>query len=112
MLVTKPLIFTGQRLQVNLDAGGGGSLIVEVHDATASSSSAGDAYGGSGPPLLASLPLSFNAVDLIVMWESGASILGNATAVAAFSGMPIRLVMRMQDCKLYGFRFVNGDNNM
>ena len=25
-----------QRLQVNLDAGGGGSLIVEVHDAAAS----------------------------------------------------------------------------
>ena len=53
---------------------------------------------------------SFNAVNLVVMWESRASILGNATAVAAYSGMPVRLVMRVQDCQLYGFRFVNGEN--
>ena len=84
---------------------------MEVHDAAASPSSVDNAYSrGSGPPLLASLPLSFNAVDLVVMWESRASILGNATAVAAYSGKPVRLVMRMQDCKLYGFRFVNGEN--
>ena len=98
-------------VQVNLDAGGGGSLVVEVHDA-ASTVTTATPNGAPAPlPLLVSLPLSFNAVDLAVMWpgpSDAASALGNSTAVAEFSGMAIRLVMRMQDCKLYGFRFVDG----
>jgi hypothetical protein len=29
----------------------------------------------------------------------------NTTAVAALSGTPVVLVLRMQDCKLYGLQF-------
>jgi hexosaminidase len=81
---------------VNLEASGGGSLTVQLHDAASTNNE---------HPLLTSTPLVLNGIDLVVYWGATQSHVGNATAVAPFSGLPVRLVMTMQDCNIYGFQF-------
>eukprot|EP01051_Picozoa_sp_SAG22_P025931 SAG22_NODE_7928_length_697_cov_0.591973_1_plen_116_part_00 len=88
MLCTKPLL--------NLYAGGGGSLVVEVRRAGA---------GEAGPALLTSAPLTHNGVELEALWGETAAWPGNATAIGELAGAPVVLTMRMQACSLYGFRF-------
>ena len=96
MLHTKPFIFKGTRMLINLEASGGGSLTVQLHRA----SSTNDDH-----PLLTSKPVVLNGVDLVVSWGATKSHVGNATAVATYAGVAIRLVMTIQDCNLYGFQF-------
>jgi hypothetical protein len=94
-LTTHPLRFQGRRLLVNLDAGGGGSLYVEVFRAGAL----------TGSPLLRSVPLVANGVALETQWGGTLSKFANATAIGALSGVPIVLRLIMQDCSLYSLRF-------
>ena len=99
VLRTKPFVFSGRQLLVNLDPGGGGSLTVVVRE-----------HDADGPILLTSLPLVYNGVDLPVLFGASSPLFGgNATAdaVAPFAGVPIQLTMILQDCQLYGFRFAN-----
>ena len=96
LLQTRPLVFSGTRLLLNLDSSGGGSLSVEVRHAESS---------GEWPALLSSMPISANGVELEVFWNGTPTSGGNATAVAAFEGVPIVLTMHMMDCELYSFRF-------
>jgi hypothetical protein len=103
VLTTKALVYKGSKLFMNLDAGGGGSLYVQVYLAPR----------GNGPvtgqPVLTSNFLVHNGIDLEVEFVSGAQWGGgrrvNTTGVAALAGTPVVLVLRMQDCKLYGLRF-------
>jgi hypothetical protein len=95
VLHTKPFIFKGTRMLINLEASGGGSLTVQLYHASSTS----DDY-----PLLTSTPVVLNGVDLVVSWGATNHV-GNATAVATYAGVPVRLVMTMQDCNLYGFQF-------
>lgn len=96
VLHTKPFIFKGTRMLINLEASGGGSLTVQLYHA----SSTNDDH-----PLLTSTPVVLNGVDLVVSWGATKSHVGNATAVATYAGVAVRLVMTMQDCNLYGFQF-------
>ena len=59
MLTTKPIIYRGDKLLINLDAGGGGSLFVQVFTTDDSQ------------PLLTSNFLVHNGVDLEVAFASG-----------------------------------------
>ena len=97
VLTTKDFVFAGHRLLLNVNAAGGGSLVVEVHRA--------DAPPGA-PALLTSVPLTRNGVELEALWGATPTRAGNATAVGRLAGQPVRLVMRMRDCELYSFRYV------
>ena len=79
-LTTKPFVFSGARLLLNLDAGGGGSLFIEAHLGSA-----------SGPPVLTSSFLTHNGVDLEVAFRpsANASETANATAIASLAGQPV-----------------------
>ena len=95
-VTTKPLIFQGRRLVLNLNSAGGGALTVQLR-------LAGD--GQARPPRLQSVPLVTNSVRATVLWNGDATTPGNATAVAAFSGVPVVLTIRMQACQLYTLQF-------
>ena len=97
ILRTKPLVFRGKRLLVNLDPGGGGSLTVVVRERSS-----------TGPVLLTSVPLVHNGVDVPVLFGAASPLMGgNATAeaIAPLAGAPVQLTMVLRDVRLYGFRF-------
>jgi hypothetical protein len=100
MLTTKPFIFAGRRLLLNLDASGGGSLFIQLHLAAEFPATPRSA-------LLTSNYLVHNGVDLEVEFWNGGDAPGavNSTAIASLAGTPVVMVMRMQDCRLYGLRF-------
>ena len=86
-LVTRPLTFSGDRLLLNLQASGGGSLQVEVLDAD------GRALDG-----YASGPLTGDSVALEWRPQQG---------LRRLAGRPVRLRLRLRACSLYAFRFAD-----
>ena len=75
-----------QRLLINMDAGGGGSLVVSVSNAS------------SGALLGTSVPLTSNSVRAEVAWQRGWKL-------SAAVGESVRFELRMQAVKLYALRF-------
>ena len=105
VLTTKPLVFKGNTLLMNLDAGGGGSLYVQVYLAPN-----GGAVTGQPTILLTSNFLVHNGVDLEVAFASGGNWgkgTVNTTGLATLAGKAVVLVLHMQDCKLYGLQFAD-----
>lgn len=90
--LTTPVVrFTGSRLELNVDAGGGGAVRVELLDdkyRPIAGFSADDAD-----------PLCANSVRMPVTWKGSGD-------VSALSGQPVRLRFIMNDCKLYAFQFL------
>ena len=89
-IVTPPIRFEGERLKLNLDTGGGGSVLVELR-------------GQDGRPVkgYTEKEASFicgNSVRMPVCW-------GEKQDVSELSGKPIRIRFVMRDCKLYAFQF-------
>lgn len=89
-LVTKPLIFDGDRLSVNFSTSAAGSLRIEIQDA-------------AGMPLPGfslddSRELIGNETDRTVSWKSGSD-------VRSLAGKPVRLKFVMQDADLFAFQF-------
>jgi hypothetical protein len=90
-LTTPPVVFTGKRLELNLDTSAGGVVRLEVQSPEGkaldgfSLADADDLNGNS-----VRMPISFN---------------GNSD-VSRLGGTPIRLSFQMYDCKLYAFQFV------
>jgi hypothetical protein len=93
-LTTKPLIFAGDRLCLNLDTRSTGSARVALLEA------AGEAIPGFGAA--ACDPISTDATDFIVRWN-GRGRLG------ALSGRPIRVQVTMQNTKLYALQFLSAE---
>jgi hypothetical protein len=89
-LITPPLRFSGSRLVLNLDTGGGGGGRVEMLDA------AGVPIPGF--TLGAADPLNGNSVRMPVTWEGKGDL-------SALAGKPVRLHMKMRSAKLYAFQF-------
>ena len=89
-VVTPPLTFSGNRLYLNLDAGGAGSLKVELLD------QAGAAIEGFTRQRAATL--RGNSVRMPACW-------GDNADVRRLAGRPVRVRFLMQDCKVYAFRF-------
>ncbi|MBL7649155.1 MAG: hypothetical protein JNK74_23505 [Candidatus Hydrogenedentes bacterium] len=91
-LTTRPLIFSGNRLELNMDAGGGGSVQVELLDEVGAPISG---FSRAEATLLCG-----NSVRTPVSWGEGSD-------VASLAGRPVRLRFIMRDCRLYAFGFTD-----
>ena len=89
-LLTKPLLFAGDALSVNVSTGAAGSLWVEIQDAS------GKALPGFG--LEDCQAVIGDAIERQVRWR-------NNPDLAAIAGKPVRLCFAMRECDLYSFRF-------
>jgi len=90
-IVTHPIIFSGNRLQLNINCGAMGEAWVEILD-------------NSGNPLPGfrmedCVSVDRNGVDQEVWWKDGPD-------VSALSGKTIRLRIRMRSSKLFALKFV------
>jgi hypothetical protein len=90
-VITRPLIFEGNRLQLNIDCGAMGEAWVEIQDA-------------AGNPLPDysmedCVSVDRNGVAQEVWWKSGPD-------VSKLAGIPVKLHIKMRSSKLYAFQFV------
>jgi hypothetical protein len=89
-LTTPPIVFTGKKLELNLDTSAGGVVRLEVQSPEGKPldgytlADADDLNGNS-----VRMPVSFNG----------------STDLGRLAGVPIRLRFQMYDCKLYAFQF-------
>lgn len=88
-LLTKPFIFAGDHLELNLDAKGG-AVRVELQDA--------NGRPVPGLSLADCSPVTSDKVAATVAWKSGASL-------KALAGQPVRLHIEMSGAKLFAFQF-------
>eukprot|EP01051_Picozoa_sp_SAG22_P001962 SAG22_NODE_83_length_21704_cov_58.556584_5_plen_145_part_00 len=96
-LLTKPLVFKGKGLQLNVDTGAAGSVLVEMQDAA------------SGVPLPGfslndSVPLVSNSVRALVSWQAAGG--GETTDVGSLAGKTVRVRLVTLGTKLYSIQFV------
>ena len=95
-IVTPAVRFEGERLELNLDTGGGGAVRVELQDAEGRPLSGYTERDASW--------ICGNSVRMPVRW-------GTSGDVGSLSGRPIRLRFVMRDCKLYAFQFVDSPSS-
>jgi hypothetical protein len=92
VLTTRPVVFAGNRLVLNLDTRGTGSASVALLDA-----------GGTPIPGFTSGAcerINADDTDYIVRWQDGAD-------VAALAGRPVRVQIEMRNTKLYALQFLH-----
>lgn len=89
-LVTKPVVFEGQRLSINFSTSAAGGVRVEIQDV--------DGKPIPGFTLDESRELIGNEIDRTVNWKNGSD-------VASLAGRPIRLRFQMNDADLFAFQF-------
>ncbi|MCA1810215.1 MAG: hypothetical protein LC725_12335, partial [Lentisphaerae bacterium] len=89
-LLTRPLIFSGDRLVVNYQTSAAGAMRFELADA------AGDPVPGF--TLADSETLFGNAIEHLVSWRDGADL-------STLAGRPVRLRVQLRDADLYAIRF-------
>lgn len=90
-VVTRPIVFDGGNLALNIETSGPGDVRVELQDA------AGKALPGYTLPECP--PIFGDSLRHIVRWENGGD-------VRAFAGRPVRLRIVLRDADLYSFQFV------
>jgi hypothetical protein len=89
-VITHPLIFEGVSLVLNLATSAGGSVYVEMQDATGESlpgfalADCGEIFG--------------DALEYVVRWKGG-------TDVSALAGKPVRLRFVLKDADVYALHF-------
>ena len=89
--VTKPLVFQGDRLEINFSTSAGGSLRVEIQD-----------VGGKAKPGFAMSDCNLlygDQIDRVVSWKTG-------TDVSQLAGEPVRLKFELKDADLYSLCFI------
>lgn len=89
-MTTKPFIFTGKALHLNLSTGAAGSVAVEIQDA-------------EGKPLPGFTlddckAISYDDIDRVIAWKAGSD-------VSALAGKPLRLRWVLKDADVFSFRF-------
>jgi hypothetical protein len=89
-IVTPLITFAGNRLELNVDSGSGGSIRVELLDEQEKPI--------KGYTRDDATELCGNSVCLPVTW-------GTNHSVATLAGKPLRIRFLMRDCKLYAFQF-------
>ena len=89
-LLTKPIVFDGQRLEINFSTSAAGSVAVEIQDA--------DGKPLSNFSLAECHPQFGDELSRSVVWKSGGDVSGLA-------GKPVRLRFVLKDADLYSFRF-------
>jgi hypothetical protein len=87
---TPPLQFEGNRLELNVDAAGGGSVRVELLD------EAGQPLEGFSRD--AALPIARNSVRMPVAWKGDGDL-------GALAGKPVRIRFHLTNASLYAFQF-------
>ncbi len=89
-LLTRPVVFAGSTLTVNLSTSAAGSLQVEIQSAD-----------GVPVPEFAlddCPPIYGDEIDRSVTWRAGADL-------SSIAGKPVRLRFLLKECDLYSFRF-------
>jgi hypothetical protein len=91
-LTTRPLLFKGEKLRLNIHTTGGGSARVALLDA----------QGQSLPGFAAEdcEVIQDDAVDYEVRWKNGPNL-------KALAGQPVRVQVAMRNAKLYALQFVS-----
>jgi hypothetical protein len=89
-LVTKPLKFTGEELEINYSTSAAGEVLVELQDA--------DGNAIPGFTLDDCKPIYGDHIARVVEWKSGSD-------VSSLAGKPLRLRFQMCDADLYSLRF-------
>jgi len=89
-LLTKPLLFDGDRLHVNFTTCDGGSLRAELQDA--------EGNPIRGFTLGDCLPVSGDEIDQVLTWNG-------RTDVVSLSGVPVRVLFQLEDADLFSFQF-------
>ena len=90
-LLTKPLTFTGRRLELNYESSAAGSLRIEIQNAT------GEPIPGF--TLADATELFGDEINRTYAWKSGLD-------VGSLAGKPVRLRFVMKDADLYSFRSI------
>jgi hypothetical protein len=90
-LTTKPLVFSGDRLQLNVDTGAGGTTKVEIQEP-------------SGRPIAGFTEsdadeINGNYIRVLASWNG-------STDAGSLAGQPVRLRFLMRDAKLYSLQFI------
>ncbi len=89
-LTTKPLIFSGNRLELNVDTSAGGTVLVEIQDET------GKAIVGF--TVKDADEMNGNYIRKVSTWNGSSD-------VSSLVGKPVRLRFVMRDTELYAFQF-------
>ncbi|MCX7805586.1 MAG: hypothetical protein N3A38_10410, partial [Planctomycetota bacterium] len=90
-LVTKPFVFSGEKLEINYRTGAAGYVHVEIQDAD------GQAIAGRA---IADCPeIIGDEIARVVAWKDGAD-------VGRLAGRTVRLRFEMKDADLFSFRFL------
>ena len=89
-IITRPLVFEGSVLELNVETSGGGALRVEIQEASGRQV--------EGFTAKDSAPLCCNSVRAQATWAGGSDL-------GRLAGRPVRLRFVMRDCRLYAFRF-------
>ncbi|MFM1832771.1 MAG: hypothetical protein RLZZ461_1087, partial [Planctomycetota bacterium] len=87
---TRPLVFAGDRLELNLATSAAGEVLVEVQDA--------DGAPLEGFTFADAIPAIGNEISKTARWTDEPDL-------GALAGQPIRLAFRMRDADLFAFRF-------
>lgn len=91
-MVTKPLKFEGQELELNYSTSAGGQLLVEIQDA--------DGRPIPGFELETCKQIVGDQIERVVEWEGQ-----RGSDVGALAGQPIRIRFVMQDADIFAIRF-------
>lgn len=93
-IVTKPLTFSGERLEINYSTSAAGSVRVEIQDAE----------GKPLPGFAANdcAEIIGDEITRTVNWKHGSD-------VRKLAGQPVRLRFELKDADLYAFQFATGD---
>ena len=95
-LTTRPLVFDGDRLQLNLATGAGGVLRLEILD-------------GNGKPVPGYTreeadEINGNYIRVLASWR-------RSSELGPLAGKPVKLRFVMRDTKLYSFQFLSADES-
>ena len=89
-LVTKPIVFAGGQLVLNVATSAAGSVRVEIQDAQGKSL--------PGHSLKECAEVFGDSIEHVVTWKAGDD-------VSALAGQPVRLRFALKDADVYAFRF-------
>jgi hypothetical protein len=89
-LLTKPLVFTGNDLELNVATSAAGNVLVEIQDK--------DGTPIDGFSLAECAEIFGDSVARSVQWNSNADL-------STLAGKPVRLRFSLKDADLYSFRF-------
>ena len=88
--ITKPLIFSGNQLELNFSSAGAGNVRIEIQDA--------DGKAVEGFTLEDSDSLRGDSISQFASWQKNSNL-------SSLAGKPIRLRFQMNEADLYSIRF-------